>query len=74
MLELALIKPHWRYPYSDVVVEFEWSNDPASYAGSRVATGRVSLARKVRGDDSRLKEKPWSFWFAIGCGAKDPNL
>jgi len=29
----------------------EWSYDPESYAGSSVATGRVSLAGKVKGDD-----------------------
>jgi hypothetical protein len=39
---------HRRYPYFDVVVG---SNDPESYAGYRVATGRVSLAGQVKGDD-----------------------
>jgi len=29
----------------------EWSNDPESYAGGRIATGRASLAGKVKGDD-----------------------
>jgi hypothetical protein len=43
--------PHRRYPYFDVVVGLVWSNDPESYAGSRVATGRVSLAGQVKGDD-----------------------
>jgi len=29
----------------------KWSNDPESYTGGSVATGRVSLAGKVKGDD-----------------------
>jgi len=29
----------------------EWSNDPESYACGSVATGRASLAGKVKGDD-----------------------
>lgn len=35
--------PHRRYPYFDIVVGLEWSNDPESYAGDIVATGRISL-------------------------------
>jgi hypothetical protein len=38
-------------PYFDVVVELAWANDPGSYVGSSVATGRVSLAEQVIGDD-----------------------
>jgi hypothetical protein len=34
-----------------VVVGLVWSNDPESYAGSSVPTGRVSLAGQVKGDD-----------------------
>jgi hypothetical protein len=40
-----------RYPYFDVVVGLEWSNDPESYAGGSVAFGRVSNAGQVEGDD-----------------------
>jgi hypothetical protein len=36
----------------DVVGGLEWSNDAKSYAGGSVATGRASLARQVKGDDS----------------------
>jgi hypothetical protein len=36
---------HW------VVGGLEWSNDPKSYAGGSVATGRTSHAGKVNGDD-----------------------
>jgi hypothetical protein len=28
-----------------------WSNDPESYAGGSVATGRASYAREVESDD-----------------------
>jgi hypothetical protein len=34
-----------------VVVGLAWSNDPESYAGGSIATGRVSLAGQVKGDD-----------------------
>ena len=33
-----------------VVVGFEWPNDPESYAGSNIATGKVSHAGQVKGD------------------------
>jgi hypothetical protein len=45
-----------QYPYFDLVVGFEWSNDPESYAGGSVATRRTSHDRKVKGDD---QEKTW---------------
>ena len=35
----------------EVVGGLERSNDPESYADGSVATGRVSHARKVKGDD-----------------------
>jgi hypothetical protein len=44
-------QPHRRYPYFDVAVGLVWSNDPESYAGSSVATGRISLVGQVKGDD-----------------------
>jgi hypothetical protein len=43
--------PLHRYPYFDVVVGLTWPNDPESYASSSIATGRVSHARYVKGDD-----------------------
>jgi NADH:ubiquinone oxidoreductase subunit 5 (subunit L)/multisubunit Na+/H+ antiporter MnhA subunit len=43
--------PYRRCLHFEVVGGLEWSNDPDSYAGSSVATGRASLARKVKGDD-----------------------
>jgi hypothetical protein len=33
------------------VVELAWSNDSESYAGGSLATGSVSLAGQVKGDD-----------------------
>jgi hypothetical protein len=40
--------PSRRYPYFNVVVGFVWSNDPESYAGGSIATGRASHARQVK--------------------------
>jgi hypothetical protein len=37
------------YPHIIVVVEFECSRDPESYAGGSVATGRVTLDGQVKG-------------------------
>jgi hypothetical protein len=48
---LMLFRPHRRYPYFDVVAGLAWSDDAESYAGGRVATGRVSLAEQAKGDD-----------------------
>jgi hypothetical protein len=42
-------------PYSGVVVGLAWSNDPDSYTGGIVATGKVSHARQVKGDDPDKK-------------------
>ena len=36
----------------ELVGGLEWSNDPDSYAGGSVATGRASFAGKVKGDGS----------------------
>jgi hypothetical protein len=33
------------------VVGLVWSNDPESYAGGSIATGRVTHAGQVEGDD-----------------------
>jgi hypothetical protein len=42
--------PRWCL-YFDVVVGLVWSNDPESYAGGSVATGRITHAGQVEGDD-----------------------
>jgi len=43
------------YPYFDVVVGLVWSNDPESYDGGSVATGKPSRAIQVKGDDPDKK-------------------
>ena len=48
---LNLMWPHRKCLYFDVVMGDVWSNDPETYAGGSVATGRASLARHVEGDD-----------------------
>jgi hypothetical protein len=44
------ISPRWCL-YFDVVVGLAGSNDPESYAGGSIATGRVTQAGQVEGDD-----------------------
>jgi hypothetical protein len=41
--------PHRCYPHLNVVVGFEYSRDPESYAGGSVATGRATQAGEVKG-------------------------
>jgi hypothetical protein len=43
--------PSRRCLHFEVVGGLEWSKDPDSEAGGSVATGRASLAGKVKGDD-----------------------
>ena len=43
--------PSRRCLHFEVVGGLERSNDPESYAGGSIATGRVSLAGQVEGDD-----------------------
>jgi hypothetical protein len=55
----------WRYPYFDAVVGLVSSDDPESYAGSSIATGRASHCRQVKGDDPEERGNPgptvWGF-------------
>ena len=44
------------------------SHDPESYAGGSLATGRVSHARQVKGDDPDKKGLPWSSRLGVGNG------
>jgi hypothetical protein len=48
---LALLGVHLRRCLHFEVGGLEWSNDPESYAGGSIATGRASHAGKVKGDD-----------------------
>jgi len=49
------------------VVGLVWSNDPESYAGCSVATGRVSLAGQVEGSDTDKKGIPMSYRLGVGA-------
>jgi hypothetical protein len=44
--------------YFDVAVGLVWSNDPESYAGGNVATGRATHDRQVKGDEPDKKGYP----------------
>jgi hypothetical protein len=48
--------PRWGTAPLKVVVGLEWSNDPKSYARNCIATGRVSLAIHVKGDDPEERD------------------
>jgi hypothetical protein len=44
-----------------------WSNDPESYAGVSVATGRASHTRHVTDDDPDKKGYPGPPGWGLGC-------
>jgi len=48
------------------VVGLVWSNDPESYAGSSDATGMISRARQVKGDDLDKKGFPGPPGWGLG--------
>jgi hypothetical protein len=45
-----------------------WSNDPESYSGCRVATGRDPHAGQVEGDDRDKKRYPGPQGWGLGVG------
>ena len=45
-----------------------WSSDLESYAGSSIATGRVTQAGKVKGDDPDKKGHPGPPGWGLGVG------
>jgi hypothetical protein len=49
------VTPRPMYPYFDVVAGLSWSEDPESYVGGSIATGRGSHAGQVKGDDPDKK-------------------
>jgi hypothetical protein len=55
------------------VVGLAWSYDPKSYAGGRYATGRVSHARQVKGDDPDKKGYPGPLGWGFGVGLTTPH-
>jgi hypothetical protein len=64
--------PPQRYHFFDAVVGLVWSNDPKSYTGSSVATGRVSHARQVKGDGPDKKGCPGPPGWGLGVGQTTP--
>jgi len=52
------LAPHRRYPYCNVQVGLEWSNDPESYVRGRIATVMASHVRQVKGDVADKEEYP----------------
>jgi hypothetical protein len=50
-----------------------WSNDPKSYAGSSVATGRAFHARQGKGDDPDKKGYPGPPGWGLGVGLTTPS-
>jgi hypothetical protein len=73
LLIMKLPPPPQRYPYFVIVVGLVWSNDPESYAGSSVATGRASHARQVEGDDPDKKGYPGPPSWGLGVGLTTPH-
>ena len=61
-----------RYPYFDVVVVLVWSNDPESFAGSSVATGRASHARQAKCEDPHKKGYSGPPCWGLGVGLTTP--
>ena len=49
-----------------------WYNDPESYAGGSVATGRASHDRQVKGDDPDKKIYPGPSRWGFGVRLKPP--
>jgi len=56
------------YLYFDTVMGLAWSNDPERYEGSSIATGRVSHARQVKGNEPDKKGYPGSPGWGLGVG------
>ena len=65
--------PPKKYPYFDVVEGLAWSNEPKSYAGGSLATGRASHARQVKGDDPDEKGYPGPPGWGLGVGLTTPH-
>ena len=54
------------------MVGLEWSNDPQGYADGSVATGRVSHAGQVKGDDPDKNGYPSSLGWGLGVRLAAP--
>jgi hypothetical protein len=60
-----------RHIYVVVVVGLVWSNDPESYVGGSVATGRASHAGEVESDDPDKKGYPGPPVWGLGNEANN---
>lgn len=49
-----------------------WSNDPESYAGSSVATGRASHTTQAKSEDPHKKGYPGPPRWGLGVGLTTP--
>ena len=52
-----------------------WCNDPESYAGGSIATGRATLARQVKGEhpDKKRYTGPPGWGFSRWASTSSPN-
>jgi hypothetical protein len=50
-----------------------WSNDPESYAGCSIATGRGTHAGQVKGDDPDENGHPGPPGWGLGVGLTTPS-
>jgi hypothetical protein len=55
------------------VVGLGWSNDPESYAGSSVHTGKDCHGRQVKGDYPDKRRITWSYRLGVGRGGQQPR-
>jgi hypothetical protein len=60
------------YPYYDLLVGLKWSNDPESYAGRSLATGRISRARQIKGDNPTNKGYSDPLVWGVSVGLTTP--
>jgi hypothetical protein len=60
------------YLHFEVVVGLAWSNDPESYTGGSIATGRVSQAGQVKGDDPDKERYPGLPGWGLSLGLTTP--
>jgi hypothetical protein len=61
-----------RYPYFDEVVGLAWSNDTECCADGRVAIGRTSFVREIKGADPEKNIYPSPPALGLGLGLNTP--
>jgi hypothetical protein len=65
--------PPPKVPYFDVVVGLACLNDPESYTGGSIASGRASHARQVEGDDPDKNRYPGPPGWGLGVQLTSPH-